>query len=93
MTEEVRAIPLGTLTAIVAEFPRSGSGRGRSKPSEALNRIPVQPRFGQSVHRHGYVGMDYVEQCGSRSGRRYALTGTYTELYNVWGGRVRRGSG
>lgn len=82
--ECARKISLGSLKKIIATFPKISSKKHKGNAS-IYKQVPIMADFGKfAFKKPGYTEVDFVEHNGGNSSGRFAITGTYTDLYSQW---------
>lgn len=77
-------ISLGGLKKIIAAFPKASSKKHKGNVS-IYKQIPIMADFGKfALKKPGYTEVDFVEHNTGNSTGRFAITGTYTDLFSQW---------
>lgn len=86
--EQAREISLGSLKKIIATFPRVSSKKHKGN-AFIYKQVPIMADFGKfALKKPGYTEVDFVEHNGGNSSGRFAITGTYTDVYSQWTARA-----
>lgn len=86
--ERARTISLGSLKNIIAAFPKGSSKKHKGNAS-IYKQVPVMADFGKyALKKPGFTEVDFVEHNGGNSSGRFAITGTYTDLFSQWTARA-----
>ncbi|MBD3329312.1 hypothetical protein GF357_02350 [Candidatus Dojkabacteria bacterium] len=78
-----KEISLGTLKNVISEFPNPNKRNYKSK-SHVYQLVPIDANFRKYTSEPGNFEIDYVEHSGTQSAGRFALTGTYVDLFSQW---------
>lgn len=82
--EQTNKISLGSLKKIIAAFPKASSKKHKGNAS-IYKQVPIMADFGKFARKKpGFVEVDFVEHNGGDSSGRFAITGTYTDLFSQW---------
>lgn len=85
---QTKKISLGSLKRIIAIFPKASSKKHKGNAS-IYKEIPMMADFGKfALKKPGYIEVDFVEHNGGNSSGRFAITGTYTDVFSQWTNRA-----
>jgi hypothetical protein len=84
VVSEIKTIPLGSLKRTMKGFVSVNNKKSRKGNSAIFKQVPIDANFGRFTKTPGYMEVDYVEHGGGDGSGRFAITGTYVDLFSQW---------